>query len=146
MTPRALSFTKRGGAVQFAETLHRRLDTQLSLMPNGDYTVKIERVQTPRTLSQNRILWLWLTCIEHETGTDRRDIHDLLCTLYLRRDVETAGRIYTVTGGTSSLTVEGMTDFLNKVQAWAATELGITLPTPADLAWDEFERQFKGYI
>lgn len=146
MTPRALLFTKRGGTVQFLETLHRRLDTQLSLLSNGDYTLKIERPLRPRTLNQNRIFWLWMACIETETGTPRQDIHDHLCTLYLRRQTEIGGQQRTVVGGTSALTVEAMTRFLNEVQAWAASELGITLPTPADLAWADFEEQYKGYI
>jgi hypothetical protein len=35
---------------------------------------------------------------------------------------------------------------MNQVQADAATELNITLPTPDDLAWEEFEQQFKEYV
>jgi hypothetical protein len=37
-------------------------------------------------------------------------------------------------------------DFLTKIQADAATELGITLPDPKDKYWEEFERYYRQFI
>ena len=39
--------------------------------------------------------------------------------------------------------MEEMTEFLNKIQADAATELGITLPLPEDRFFEQFYQQFN---
>ena len=48
-----------------------------------------------------------------------------------------------VAGSTSKLNTLQMTDFLNKVQADAAVELGIRLPLPADRYYQEFIDEYK---
>ena len=49
-------------------------------------------------------------------------------------------RIYTTS---SKLNSEQMTDFLNKIQADALTELGIRLPQPEDRFFEQFYNQFN---
>ena len=49
-------------------------------------------------------------------------------------------RIYTTS---SKLNMEQMTEFLNKIQADAAQELGITLPQPEDRFFEQFYQQFN---
>ena len=107
--------------------ISKSFDFMCSQLRNGRYRVKIERFTEPRTMSQNALMWLWFTCIEQETGTDKQDVHDYYCNRFLRR---------------TSYTVQ-MTDFLNKVQADAAAELGITLPLPADRYYNEFINEYK---
>ena len=43
----------------------------------------------------------------------------------------------------SKLNSEQMTEFLNKIQADAAQELGITLPLPTDRFFEQFNQQFN---
>ena len=50
---------------------------------------------------------------------------------------------FSVVGGTSTLNTVQMTDFMNKVQADAATEWGITLPLPADRYYQEFIQHYR---
>jgi hypothetical protein len=49
-------------------------------------------------------------------------------------------RIYTTS---SKLTVVEMTNFLNQIQADAASELGITLPLPEDRFFECFYQQYN---
>ena len=49
-------------------------------------------------------------------------------------------RIYNTS---SKLNTEQMTEFLNKIQADALTELGITLPQPEDRFFEQFYAQFN---
>ena len=63
-----------------------------SQLRNGRYRLIIERYTEPRTLSQNALMWLWFTCIEQETGTDKQDVHDYYCNLYLRRTTIIKGK------------------------------------------------------
>lgn len=109
---------------------------------NGEYVVSIRRNTERRTISQNALMWMWFACIEDETGTHAIDIHDFYCKKFLSRRVLYDEREAEVYCGTSRLSKESMTAFLNNVQADAAAELGITLPTPEDRA---FERFFERY-
>lgn len=53
-------------------TLNKSFDFMCSQLRNGRYRLIIERYTEPRTLSQNALMWLWFTCIEQETGTDKQ--------------------------------------------------------------------------
>ena len=110
---------------------------------NGRYVVTIVREKEPRSIDQNNLMWLWFTCIEQETGTSRQDVHDYYCVRFLQRMIMWNGQQRTVIDGTSKLTKERMTEFLNKVQADAATEFGIRLPLPEDRYFEEFYQTYK---
>lgn len=124
--------------------MEKSFDYMCSQLTNGRYRVRIERYHEQRTLSQNALMWLWFTCIERETGTDKLDVHDYYCNRFLRRTAFIKGREMTVAGSTSKLNTVQMTDFLRKVQADAAAELGITLPLPEDRYYREFVNEYRG--
>lgn len=98
---------KRKGVV----TLNKSFDFMCSQLRNGRYKLIIERYTEPRTLSQNALMWLWFTCIEQETGTDKQDVHDYYCNLYLRRTTIIKGKETVIAGSTSKLNTLQMTDF-----------------------------------
>ena len=104
---------------------------------------KIERKTEPRTVSQNALMWMWFKCMEDNTGTEKQDWHDYYCAKFLLREANFGGKRYTVVGGTSGLNTVQMTNFMNKVQADAATEWGITLPLPADRYYQEFIQHYR---
>ena len=136
---RTMTITKRQGAVLDRSAVHRWLDNQLDLMPNGVRELVFRKQEKRRSNDQNRLLWLWLTCIANETGNDKQDLHDYYCRKFLSHTVTINGKPETVSTGTSGLNTETMAYFLDKVQADAASELGIRLPSPEDEAWAEFE-------
>ena len=131
---------KKDGVV----TLNGNLDYAFSTLKNGTYTLSIKKKVKPRSLNQNALMWMWFSCIEHETGTPRNDVHDYYCAKFLPHEINFAGKRATVFGGTSTLSTEQFTTFLNMIQADAASELGITLPLPEDLYYQEFVEQYKG--
>jgi hypothetical protein len=131
--------TKKDGQV----ALSKSFEFMCSQLRNGKYRLKIERYTEPRTVSQNALMWLWFFCIEQETGTDKQDVHDYYCNLFLRRTAFIKGKEKIIAGSTSKLNTLQMTDFLNKVQADAATEFGITLPLPDDLYYQEFINEYQ---
>ena len=110
---------------------------------NGRYTVTIAREKQPRSLDQNSLMWLWFTCVSDETGTPVQDVHDYYCAKFLRKQISWNGITRTIVEGTSKLSKERMTEFLNLVQADAATEFGITLPNPEDRYFEEFLQHYK---
>lgn len=143
---REYTITKRQGRVLDADAVHRWLDDVLSTMPNGVRTLSLRRPRERRSLSQNSLMWMWLTCIADETGQDRQTVHDYYCTRFLVRNTEFNGRPVQVVIGTSGLDRETMTWFLNQVQADAASELGIRLPSPDDEAWAAFDGYYRNRI
>lgn len=131
------------GQVQSAERVVEQFRRRLDTLPNGEYDVKIERHDTRRSLNQNRLMWMWFNCVAAESGTPAQDVHDYYCARFLRRSVVVGGAEHTVVGGTRALNERAMAAFLDAVQSDVATELGITLPSPDDDAWADFENQYK---
>lgn len=136
---RVINISKVDGVVH----MDGHVDDLLSTLRNGEYVMTIKRKAVKRSLSQNALMWLWYACIEDETGQDRQDIHDHYCARFLSRPIAWPDGVEIVAGGTSNLTTEQMTDFLNKVQADAATEFGIALPQPEDRAFEAFFARYK---
>lgn len=134
-----ITLTKNGEQVSY----DKEPAAVISTLSNGMYTVTITRSKEPRSLDQNALMWLWFTCIEAETGTPRQDVHDYYCVMFLRKNISWNGMDRTVIEGTSKLTKERMTWFLNQVQADARTEFGINLPLPEDRYFEEFYQTYK---
>lgn len=134
-----IKMTKCGEQVSF----DKEPATVIKTLRNGDYVITIARKKEPRSVEQNALMWLWFTCMEQETGTPKQDIHDYYCQKFLQRDIQWNGRVERITEGTSKQTKERMTVFLNQVQADAAVEFGITLPSPEDKYWEDFYNEYK---
>jgi len=153
---KTIHISKKGGQVQDKEYFLRALDANLALLRNGEYDVTIARSVKQRTNPQNRTMWMYFRCIESETGTDKQDVHDYYCTKFLQRTVVingieqiAAGKSAvekTIVGGTSGLNTLQFNDFLEKVQADAATEFGITLPNPDDLHFAALEEYCRTIV
>lgn len=143
---KTIKIAKQNGEIKFKENMTQSLDAALNILPNGEYILTISKLVKKRSMDQNSLMWLWFACIEKETGTDKRDVHDYYCQKYLSRTVAINGATKQVTSGTSKLSTVGMKDFLDKVQADAATEFGIKLPDPQDAYWKAFEEYYKHFI
>ena len=143
---KSLNIEKVKGEVLRAGEIHEWLGQALSLCPNGKWVLKLERKREPRSTSQNALMWMWFECIAEETGQDRQTVHDYYCTQYLVRNTEFNGKAARVVMGTSGLDRETMTWFLNQVQADAASELGIVLPTPDDMRFGDFCEYYRERI
>lgn len=137
------NITKDNGSVKDLANIHRWIDVRLNLALNGGYILKFAKQTKPRSVSQNRLMWMWFNCISKATGTPQQDIHDYYCSLYLRKRIEYKERMQEIVIGTSGLNTAEFTDFLDKIKADAASELGIVLPLPSDLAFAEFEEEYR---
>lgn len=143
----AIHFTKRGGEIVGGiDRVASALRGRVCSLRNGDYDVVVRRHERRRSLNQNRLMWLWFACIEAETGTPAQDVHDYYCAKFLTRRVFVGNVEREAVGGTSGLTERVFSAFLESVQADAATEFGIALPSPDDEAWEFFENEYKDRI
>ena len=114
-----------------------------SLLKNGKYTITIKKASEKRSVPQNDLMWMWLTCIERETGTPKDDVYMYYCKKFLMKTIKVGDREERIYTTSSKLNMEQMTEFLNKIQVDAATELGITLPKPEDRFFEAFYAQFN---
>ena len=115
-----------------------------NLILKKPYEVVISRKKEKRSVSQNSLMWMWFECLAQETGHTKEQFHEHYCNMFLKKLSPIDGQM--VVGGTRALTKDAFTDFLNKVQADAASYFGVILPTPEDLYWSEFENYFKQYV
>lgn len=124
-------------------SMDKSFDFLCSLLRNGEYVVSIKRKTKPRTISQNNLMWMWFKCMEDATGQPKEDWHDYYASKFLVKVVDIGPRQYSVVGGTKKLTTVQFTEFLQKVQADAAAEYGITLPLPEDLSFQPFVTEYR---
>ncbi|MGM9810828.1 MAG: hypothetical protein ACI30J_08185 [Paludibacteraceae bacterium] len=147
MAKRVYLFSKRGGSISDSQEIHSMLGMWFDTISNGEYVLTVERVQKPRSNPQNRLMWMWFTCIaqawSEATGRvfTRENVHDAYCQMFLPVNLPNGQHL---PGSTSKLSVDAFTEFLNKVRADAAAEYGIQLPDPEDEIFAQFAKDF-GY-
>ena len=114
-----------------------------SLLANGKYTITIKRANEKRSIPQNDLMWMWLTCIERETGTPKDDVYMYYCKKFLMKTIQIGDKLEHIYNTSSKLNQEQMSEFLTNIQVDALTELGITLPKPEDRFFEQFYAQFN---
>lgn len=134
-----VTMTKRDGRLTF--------DTELayvfSTLQNGTYQITVKKVSEKRSIAQNDLLWMWMKCIENETCTPKDEVYMYYCKKFLWKITVIGDRTEKIYLTSSKLNTEQMTRFLNQIQEDAATELGITLPTPQDRFFEAFYADYK---
>lgn len=114
-----------------------------STLANGTYHITVKRASEKRSIPQNDLMWMWLTCIERETGTAKDDVYMYYCKKFLMKTIQVGSKLECIYNTSSKLNTDQMTDFLNKIQADAKMELGIDLPQPEDRFFEAFYNQFN---
>jgi hypothetical protein len=109
-----------------------------------EYAVKVAKKADKRTLSQNRLYYLWLNCISAETGNDVEDLHEYFKLKFIGIHSRIIyGENVVRTYSTTDLNTEQFTAYLDKVQRWANVEQGIILPNPDDMYWEQFYNEYN---
>lgn len=114
------------------------------LNEDDSWDIRITKKRWKRSISQNNLYWLWLTCIEHETGNDRNNLHEFFKAKFLGFE-EIQVLQYTVTRviSTTSKDTKRFKEYLDKIQLFASIEIGIELPDPNDKYWSDFYETYK---
>lgn len=120
---------------------------KLDLTVGKTYTVEFTIKRAIRTISQHRLYWLWLTCIAVETGNDKETLHEYFKQEFLGRLTVTifSTEVYPLRS-TTGLNTKEFTDYLNKIQVFASSELGVILPLPEDLHFKQFYEHYKDLL
>ena len=111
------------------------------------YKVDIKSIREVRSPDQNQLYWLWLTCISDETGNDKDTLHEHFKDVYLgSKERIVFNRSISIRHTTTKLDTKEFAAYLDRIQTFANTELGIVLPNPEDLIWADFYSHYKDYI
>lgn len=141
-----LSKGKDGSILIGCGSWYEVINTWLKSIGQGTWVLKLERKQSQRSISQNKLMWLWFEAIAQEFTEaseetySREVIKEYFCRKFrpLRMpDGEIVG------GSTSCMTTEEMSEFLEKVQAYTLTTWGIELKSPEDKMFDQWRNQYE---
>jgi hypothetical protein len=115
------------------------LRKKLPMLQNRDYVITLKqkdhkpkaggRCDWTRTMVQNRLYHLWLSAISIETGNDTNSLHEYFKRTFLPYTEVTAfGKTIGILSSTADLTTKDFDKYLKEIEAFASTELGMTLP------------------
>lgn len=87
--------------------------------------LRIEPDINTRTLSQNKLYWLFLEKIEFETGSNSNDLHEFFKrTLLPPKFIKVLGREIKIPKSTTELKSNEFSDYMDKISA----ETGVEIP------------------
>jgi len=141
---------KEGGRLTTAETLEQ----MMSILANGDYAVTIEtesqwKKRQPRTLNQNAMLHVWFQHIANalsgefgDSGWTADDVKRYYAYKFRQAKQMPNGEVIEVSVETHKLNKRQMSDYMARVQADVAAELGIQVPLPDDARYAEFVEMY----
>jgi len=110
------------------------------------FIIEWKRFKKVRTNDQNALYWMWLTCLEQETGQEKDSLHDYFREKYLQVTYEQVfDSERKILQSTTKLDTVAMKNYLDKIQVFAATELAVTLPDPEDRYFEEFLSQYERF-
>ena len=119
----------------------RAIEALLSVDTSKGYVCTIKKPKVPRSCPQNRLLWMWLTCLEKEseTGYTKEDFY-LMFTNRFPVFHTVMNDFAHVTS--SYYTKEEFASFLDNVKSWSLEELGVDLPDSEDVKWEAFYKKY----
>lgn len=130
--------------------------------------IELSKVTRKRTLDQNGLYWVWLTCIERETGMRKEELHLLYRSMFLWKSddlinkilrpnitervkirtsqfdyfPELADIIDVVSRSTTDLDTAEMTNYMEKMRDHASQEMGILLLTKEEEGFNQFLSEY----
>jgi len=106
------------------------------------WKVEIGLYKRNRSLAANNLYWMWITGIGKKLGYSTDEMHVVLALKFLPHViVEWGGRKIELAKSTSSLNVKEFTEYLNQIEIFASTELGLNLPHPEDIYYEALNRR-----
>ncbi len=103
------------------------------------WSVEVKRYVKQRTLPANNLYWRWLSIIGDHLGYDKDEMHDVMREKFLPVEVvEVCGvrRKKLTSTSDPGFTTADMSAYMDRIDRFAAQELGILLPHPED-QWHE---------
>jgi hypothetical protein len=109
--------------------------------------IELREIKGKRSIDQNSLYWMYLTCLEVETGQDRNDLHfHFACKFLGYEKVNIFGKEQIKPTSTTIQDTKQFTEYLNKIANFALMELNIVMPDPDSNRLLEFYNEYKEYL
>jgi len=106
--------------------------------------IELTEHRNKRSVKQNSLYWMWLTCIQDESGNDKNDLHKFFAGKFLGViEVETFGVKSLKPKSTPDNDTKEFTNYLDKIKHFASEELSIYLPLPGMQGYEDFIFMYK---
>jgi len=116
----------------------------ITKLPDKQYDITVNIHRQTRSIPQNKLYWLWINAISKDTGNDPADLHLYFGEKWLPKDSYLIfGEVNLRPLSTTKLNTAEFTAYLDKIQIFASAELGIVLPQPDDLVFEQFAEYYK---
>ena len=103
----------------------------LSCLPDKVFDVTIKVHREKRSNPQNAWYWTIVGIVAKETDNDKDTIHRFFKKEFIGYDVKMVGdKKIAIVRSSATLDTEEFSDFISKVEAFCANELGLQLPDP----------------
>jgi hypothetical protein len=103
------------------------------------YSVDVREYRPKRSLEQNRTYWMWMrelaNFVVNSTGqiVSDDDMHEMMKDKFLHTKViEMGGEAFRISRSTTDQSVDEMSDYMSKIDMWAANDLGCLLTSPEE--------------
>lgn len=111
-----------------AGDLQRVADVIRGLAPTKPWRIELTPHRAKRSPEQNKLLWAIYAAIASNTGHTSEEIHEVMKAKFLPRQVVTVGdEEVPIVGSSTKLDVKEFSEFVERVQAFASSELGIVV-------------------
>ena len=110
----------------------------------NEWEVLIHKAKSKRSVEQNALYWAWIAVVEAETGNDKDGLHEYFKHKFLINQVLTVfGENIEKQPTTTKLNTKEFSEYMEKIRAFCASELEITLLTPDDIQFNEFINSYN---
>jgi hypothetical protein len=110
-------------------------------------TIEYKYITKKRSNDQNALYWMWIACICDEIGENSNDLHETLCEKFLPiKEKLIFGITKIERTSTKKLDTIQFKNYLDKIQIFASSELGIILPNPEDRYFEQFKERYEKYL
>lgn len=108
--------------------------------------LEMRKVPLKRSTDANALYWLWLTCLQDETGENKDQFHKFFKAKYIgTTEEEIFGLLVTSEPTTTDKSRKYFWEFMQQVKSEAASDFGVRLPLPKDQGFQEFYEKYSEY-
>lgn len=111
-----------------SEQLRGLAELILGLSPEKPWRVEVIQHRAKRTNEQNKLIWALYTEIARGTGHTAEEIHEAMKAKFLPpRQITVGDQVLMVPGSTTKQDTLEFSEYVERVRAWAASELGVVV-------------------
>jgi len=130
------------------DDVEKIIDT-FSFLRNGKYFIRIETSRGKRTLQQNKLFWLYVSCLADQYGWSKDSMKTYLCNRFCKKKYtypnKETGEVMESEAvcSTTELNTKQFSTMIENIRQFAHDELHVNLPLPEDKVFELFEKTYN---